>query len=188
MERCQHLRMIRQHQTIKFAKSKSLAISSTWMLTQRSNRQALHRLSYGLMRRKGVGRKSWLFVGSAREGVSNARLMTLVTSSYRNDLVVTTYLGRVWSRTCFEERWRLRNCVWMSGRHITRNQYRPRHQNEERQSISKMTQDHLTNTPDKVESIPRNLKRRICTRDLKAAMGLASESRTFGSYFQVFVP
>jgi len=47
------------------------------------------------MRRKGVGRKSWLFVGSAREGVSNARLMTLVTSSYRNDLVVTTYLGRV---------------------------------------------------------------------------------------------
>ncbi|MCE3016782.1 MAG: hypothetical protein LW870_13060 [Pirellula sp.] len=65
------------------------------MLTQRSNRQALHRLSYGLMRRKGVGRKSWLFVGSAREGVSNARLMTLVTSSYRNDLVVTTYLGRV---------------------------------------------------------------------------------------------
>lgn len=48
-----------------------------------------------LMRRVAVGRKNWLFVGSLRAGERNAALMSLVSSAYRLDLDIQSYLESV---------------------------------------------------------------------------------------------
>ena len=48
-----------------------------------------------LMKRVATGRKNWLFVGSVRAGLRNARLMSLVSSAYRHDLDVEAYLEQV---------------------------------------------------------------------------------------------
>lgn len=48
-----------------------------------------------LMKRVACGRKNWLFVGSVRAGIRNARLMSLVSSAYRHDLDVEAYLEDV---------------------------------------------------------------------------------------------
>lgn len=48
-----------------------------------------------LMKRVATGRKNWLFVGSVRAGIRNARLMSLVSSAYRHDLDVEAYLEDV---------------------------------------------------------------------------------------------
>ena len=45
-----------------------------------------------LMKRVATGRKNWLFVGSVRAGMRNARLMSLVSSAHRHDLDVEMYL------------------------------------------------------------------------------------------------
>lgn len=45
-----------------------------------------------LMKRVATGRKNWLFVGSVRAGLRNARLMSLASSAYRHDLDVEAYL------------------------------------------------------------------------------------------------
>ena len=48
-----------------------------------------------LMKRIACGRKNWLFVGSARAGMRNANIMTLVGSAHRHDLDVHMYLEDV---------------------------------------------------------------------------------------------
>jgi hypothetical protein len=48
-----------------------------------------------LMKRIAIGRKNWLFIGSLRAGIRNARLMSLVASALRMDLDVGLYLESV---------------------------------------------------------------------------------------------
>jgi hypothetical protein len=48
-----------------------------------------------LMKRVAIGRKNWLFIGSLRAGVRNAKLMSLVSSAHRHDLDVHAYLEDV---------------------------------------------------------------------------------------------
>jgi transposase len=45
-----------------------------------------------LMKRVAIGRKNWLFIGSLRAGLRNAKLMSLVSSAHRHDLDVHAYL------------------------------------------------------------------------------------------------
>jgi transposase len=48
-----------------------------------------------LMKRVAIGRKNWLFIGSVRAGMRNAKLMSLVSSAHRHDLDVQAYLEDV---------------------------------------------------------------------------------------------
>jgi hypothetical protein len=48
-----------------------------------------------LMKRIATGRKNWLFIGSVRAGIRNARLMSIVSSAHRHDLDVEMYLDSV---------------------------------------------------------------------------------------------